>query len=536
MSKITGNLFLGIDFGSSGIKIALLNKEKGGRLKLIYSAYEPYDHTPAGPNGQDRYELIGYLLKNFLRKGKNLSKAKIGISIAGQAAFVRMVKIPIISPRKLRQIVLYETQQQVPFPIKDVVWDFQIYGKDNKQLSILLTAVKKEFIISLLRVINECALDVEFIDVSNLALYNCLQYFYQDLEQTLILDCGAKTTNIIVVNPGKIWTRSLPLGGEDITEAIARNLGISRERAETIKKEQGKVLMLYYGRERSEDEEAQKVAEVITSVLTDLTNEIIKTLNFYKTQPASSINFKKVLLTGGVSKTINIDKFFENTLSIPTEKINYFNLVDSHPKLDLGANEYLGAALGLALRGLGRSNLNINLLPPEQLRSKKFAKKVPFIVLSLLGVFFSLLSCVIFLMNKNSLNRGYLNMLNEKIAAYEQNKEAFGQLESVIKNYREKSDAVGEQIIRRYLAALVVRNIADSIPDSVWIQSCEMDLNRQQLFLEGNCDTGLGALSAFKEDLERKAIVKQVKIDKVKKGDNGEIGFSFAVTLNPFKI
>ncbi|MFH2145069.1 MAG: type IV pilus assembly protein PilM [Candidatus Omnitrophota bacterium] len=536
MSKITGNLFLGIDFGSSGIKIALLNREKGGRLKLVYSAYEPYESAYAGVNGQDRYELIGYLLKNFLRKGKNLSKAKVGISIAGQAAFVRMVKIPIISPRKLRQIVLYETQQQVPFPIKDVVWDFQIYGKDKKQLSILLTAVKKEFVISLLRVINECALDIEFIDVSNLALYNCLQYFYRDLEQTLILDCGAKTTNIIVVNPGKIWTRSLPLGGEDITEAIARNLGINRERAEILKKENGKVLMLYYGRERSEDEEAQKVAEVITGILTDLTNEIIKTLNFYKTQPASSINFKKVLLTGGVSKTVNIDKFFENTLSIPTERINYFNLIDSHPKLDISANEHMGSAIGLTLRGLGRSNLNINLLPQEQLRSKKFAKKVPYIVISLLCVFFALLSCFIFLMNKSNLNRSYLGMLNEKIAAYEQNKEAFGQLESAIKNYQKKSDAVCEQIIRRYLAALVVRNIAEAIPDSVWIENYEMDLNKQQLFLEGRCDTGLGAVSAFKEDLERKAIVKYVKIDKVKKGDNGEIAFSFLVALNPLKI
>jgi Tfp pilus assembly protein, ATPase PilM len=227
---------------------------------------------------------VSVILKKFLRKEKDLRTIRTGIAIAGQSAFVRMVKVPATASQKLRQIVLYETQQQVPFPIKDVVWDFQIYGRDKNNLSVLLAAVKKELILSVTAVARTCGLEVEFVDVSNLSLYNCLQYFYRDLSQTLVLDLGAKTTNIVVINGGKVWTRSLPIGGEDITEALSRALSVERAEAEQIKKDHGKAVLLYFGQKSTVDTQEQKIAMAITGVLTDMTNEIVKTLNFYKSQ------------------------------------------------------------------------------------------------------------------------------------------------------------------------------------------------------------------------------------------------------------
>jgi len=535
MSKFGNNLFLGIDFGTSGMKIVLLSTEKAGRLKIIWTGYESYDSLE-NFHSQDRAAQIAYILKKLLRKVKGLHKAKVGISIAGQAAFVRLVKIPITPPKKLRQIVLYETQQQVPFPIKDVVWDFQIYGRSKKQLSVLLAAVKKELVLSILKVLDDFFITVDFIDVSNLALYNCLQYFYRDLEQTLILDCGAKTTNIIVVNPGKIWTRSLPIGGEDMTETIARSLKISKANAEQLKKDKGKVLMLYYGKEHAADEQQQKIAEIITNVLTDLANEIVKTLNFYKSQPEASIDFRRVLITGGVSRIENVDKFFENSLSIPTEKIDYFGFLSSSRKIEVEVNEFLGSAIGLALRAVGRSNLNINLLPPEQLQSNKFRKKRPFIIAAGVCLCLILLSVGVFLINKNAISARYLNVLEHKLTAYEQNKEAITQVESVISLYKRRSKTMAEALAARYTAGLILSNIADVMPKSIWIENLDMDLEHNYVLLQGNCEENLNVIGSFQKKLEKKDIIKDIKIDTVGKSQDGDIAFSFKIELNPINI
>ena len=122
------NFSIGIDIGAGGIKLVLLERSKEQGIRLLHAEFESIDNFDQ-QESHDQAAVLDYLLKKFLRKEKNLVNARVGVSIAGQSAFVRLVRIPMTSPQKLRQIVLYETQQQVPFPIKDVVWDFQVCSK-----------------------------------------------------------------------------------------------------------------------------------------------------------------------------------------------------------------------------------------------------------------------------------------------------------------------------------------------------------------------------------------------------------------------
>ncbi|MFH1062074.1 MAG: type IV pilus assembly protein PilM [Candidatus Omnitrophota bacterium] len=525
-------IFLGIDIGSSSLKIALLSKEKGGRIKLLQAVCDEYTSYPVSEDNQNQTALLAYFLKKFLYKEKISRDTRIGISIAGQSAFVRLVKVPVTAPAKLRQIVLYETQQQVPFPIKDVVWDFQIYGRDKKQISVLLAAVKKELTSSILDVISEFSLNVEFIDVSNLALYNCLHYFYRDLKETLVLDIGAKTTNIIIVNDGKIWTRSLPIGGQDITDAIALSLKIDNAQAEKIKREKGKVLMLYYGQKRSQDTQEQKIAEAITEILTDLTNEIVKTLNFYKSQHKSDMNFKKVLLTGGVSKIDNIDKFFENSLSLPVEKLDYLNFLGFHHKIDLSLNELLGPAIGLALRGHGRSVLNINLLSQEHLQKKTFKKKIPFIVSTCAAFSLFLLGLLMLIASKNSQLASYLEILNNTITKYEQATKQLDDLQKEINTTQNSHKAMSKIVSERYDAIEILSLLTQTMPGAVWIRSLNLDLELNAIVIEGNCGQDLNALDSFQNQIKSQEIFKDVKVNTVNKKEDGTIDFSLSIFIN----
>ncbi|MBU1045006.1 MAG: type IV pilus assembly protein PilM [Candidatus Omnitrophica bacterium] len=530
--SIDKNIFLGIDIGSSSLKIALLSKDKGGRIKLLKAVCHEYTSYPVTSDNHNQTELLAYFLKKFLIKENINRDTRIGISIAGQAAFVRLVKVPITAPEKLRQIVLYETQQQVPFPINEVVWDFQIYGRDKKQLSVLLAAVKKELTGSILSIISEFSLNVEFIDVSNLALYNCLHYFYRDLKETLVLDIGAKTTNIIIISEEKFWTRSLPLGGQDITDSIAVALKVDNGVAEKIKREQGKVAMLYYGQKLSSDTQEQKIAEAITAILTDMTNEIVKTLNFYKSQHKSEMNFKKVLLTGGVSKVDNIDKFFENSLSLPVEKLDYFNFLGFSQKVDMSINEFFGPAIGLALRGHGRSMLNINLLSQEYLKKKNFSKKIPFILSAFVFLGLILLGFFMLLLSKNAELSDYFKKINNQVNQYEQSAKQLDALKQDINEIQKNQKSMNAIINARYQAIEILSKITQAMPGAVWIKNLDLNLELKTIVLEGNCGKDLNAVDHFQNKIKSQDIFKDVKLNTVGKQADGSIDFSMTIFIN----
>ena len=124
MSVRKKDLFLGIDIGAGAIKIALLAKEKSNKMRLLKAACYEYGASKLSP--QDQLLRAANFLKEYFHTRRKLRNAKLGISVAGQSVFVRLVKIPVTAPQKLRQIILYETQQQIPFPVKD-----EKQGKDQ---------------------------------------------------------------------------------------------------------------------------------------------------------------------------------------------------------------------------------------------------------------------------------------------------------------------------------------------------------------------------------------------------------------------
>ncbi len=532
MSVEKKDLFLGIDIGAGALKIVLLAKEKNEAMCLKKAAYYEYEESASELRPEDQLAKAAYFLKKFLRGEKISRNIKVGISIAGQSAFVRLVKIPVTAPQKLRQIVLYETQQQIPFPIKDVVWDFQIYGRDKKQLSVLLAAVKKELINAILNIASDCLLNVEFIDVSNLALYNTMQYFYRDLKEILIIDCGGKTTNVIVANSGKIWTRSLPLGGEDINDALMRVLKIKRSAAEKMKKEKGQVLMLYHEKGSFASDQDYKIAEVITGVLTDLTNEIVKTLNFYKSQHAIDMKFHQIILCGGSSKIKNIEKFFENSLSGSVEKIDFFSFLKFDPKIDMQVNEFIGPAIGLALRGNGMSPLNVNLLPPEHQQYKRMKKKIPYILGSLLIIFLLFVVFLAATLNSYYSHKDHLKLAEEKVLAFKKSEKTIKATDDDIRKVREKIAVLRQVLSEKNALIFMLEDIALAIPGKIWINSMNFDQPMKSVTLTGISIDDLECIGDFQRKLQNNITVQSVKIETVGKVNNDVMSFSMSILLN----
>src|SRR5208282_5647873 len=172
---------------------------------------------------------------------KGLKAKNVNVCAPGFHVFSKFVKLPPVDAGKVDQIVQYEAQQNVPFPLAEVVWDYQILGSaPSGELEVLLVAIKSDIVEGLFRVAAEAKLNLQLCDVSPAALCNAFRYNYSDLQDcTMLLDIGAKTSNLLFFENGKVFSRSIALGANSITQDFANEAKLKFEIAEAKKVAEG---------------------------------------------------------------------------------------------------------------------------------------------------------------------------------------------------------------------------------------------------------------------------------------------------------
>src|SRR5690348_13834808 len=153
-----------------------------------------------------------------------LKKGDVNFAVPGQSVFTRFVKLPIVEEEKIERIISFEAQQNVPFPIDEVVWDYQLVAAGtDEQIQVVLVAIKSDLLEEINGAVEGTGLRTSIVDVAPMALYNAFRYNYSDLKGcSLLVDIGARTTNLLFIEPAKIFSRSVPIGGSSITASIAR--------------------------------------------------------------------------------------------------------------------------------------------------------------------------------------------------------------------------------------------------------------------------------------------------------------------------
>ena len=128
--------------------------------------------------------------------------------------FARFVKLPPLGQEKLDKIISFEAQQNVPFPLNEVVWDYQIVGGGlGEQIQVVLVAIKVDLIDDINAAVEGTGLETSIVDIAPMALYNAFRYSYPEVgDCSLLLDIGARTTNILFIESGRIFLRSIPRG------------------------------------------------------------------------------------------------------------------------------------------------------------------------------------------------------------------------------------------------------------------------------------------------------------------------------------
>jgi len=359
----------GIDIGDASLKAVKL-KRVGNQIVLLDFQVIRYDEL-TGESGARREGVTGDALAALHAAG--LGRDHCLVSIAPQAIFSRFISLPPVDKRRVPEIVLYEARQQIPFSLNEVIWAYQAVRKEfipGEEIEIGLFAVKRDVVDAYIGELTPIAKQLHGIQVAPLALYNFFRHDVTFEKPTVVMDIGAQSTDLLIIDGDKFWLRNLPIAGNSFTAVLEKRLNIPREDAQKLK------------HAVSESRHRRKLLDVLRPVMRDLVGEVQRSIGYYKSL-SHEVKFEEIVVVGEGYRLFGLDRFLAERLQYKISPIHQLNNLifqgDPDRVKELGQTlPTLGVAIGLALQGLGQGSVSIDLLPDDfvvdrELHHKRFS-------------------------------------------------------------------------------------------------------------------------------------------------------------------
>ncbi|MBQ2379803.1 MAG: type IV pilus assembly protein PilM [Akkermansia sp.] len=304
--------------------------------------------------------------------------------VSGQQVFMRFIKLMALDDSDIEEQVGYEAQQHIPFPLDEIQWDYQeLPDSGTGEKEVLLVAIKKDVLDGLNSQVEESGLKTRSVDCSITSLYNAFRVSYPEEEQpVMILDIGAKTTDIIFAEAGRFFTRSVTAAGSFVTNSIAREFGMSFREAEKLKVESGMV-SLGNGFTDNLPEQDAALATTIRNAMNRLSSEVQRTINHYRAQYKGSAPVKAYICGGGARMPYSVE-FLQSALNIEVEYLNPLAAFSIGNKVDeeaLGMDALcLGPVAGAAVSGAGVGEFSIDLVPTSVGKERAELQMLPKVI------------------------------------------------------------------------------------------------------------------------------------------------------------
>ena len=393
------NAVWGIDIGQCSLKALRCTSGPGGGIVADKYDYIEYPKILSQADA-DPEELVREAIEQFLSRNSVVGD-KVAVSVAGQQGLSRFFKPPPAEARKLPDLVKYEVTQQIPFPIEDVIWDWQQLGgtvEDGRTIDaeVGIFAMKREAVYRALSPFNDADIEVDFVQLSPLAIFNVIcNDIIDELPDPanfdpenpppsiVVISMGTDTTDLIVTNGIKLWLRNIPIGGSHFTKQLAREMKLTQAKAEHLK------------RNARMAENPKEVFQAMRPVFNDLVNEVQRSLTFFNSMDKSA-EISEVVLMGNAAKLPGLRQYLTKQLELDVRKIEeYRRLSGSAITGQKSFDENLlsfAPCYGLCLQAIGQSELKTNLLPKEMVIERIVRAKKPWILASVGAI---LLGCVL---------------------------------------------------------------------------------------------------------------------------------------------
>lgn len=358
----------GIDIGQCALKAMKLVRKKDGQIEV--ESFEVVEHANVlSQPDADIPLIIAMSLDEFLRR-VDTSDSKVAVSVLGQSSFTRFVKLPPVEKSKIPDIVRFEAEQQIPFPIEEVTWRYQTFqDEDSPEVEAGIFAMKQVDVAEMLTYYANAGLDVDIVQMAPLALYNFMEHdgLAEAEGATLLADIGADKTHLVVADGNRIWTRTIQIGGNKFTEALVKSFKLSFAKAEKLK------------RTAASSKYARQIFQVMRPVFAALVQEIQRSIGYY-TQLNRDSRFKNMVGMGNGFRLPGMQKYLEQNLNMPVVRVDRFQGLASSPENLHDHVLSLGVVYGLCLQGLDQATVHTNLLPEMIMKKRLWSKKRPMFV------------------------------------------------------------------------------------------------------------------------------------------------------------
>ncbi len=447
-----------VDVGSNLLKALRLRISESGMAEVV--GFDNIEHSKflASPDikPEERQEIVSASIRQFIDRNNVQKTGGLVVSVPGSKSFAKFIKLPPVEPKRIPEMIRYEAVQQIPSDINEVEWDWQIMArKDSPDTEVGIFFVKNEVLDETLFGFTRESMRINLVQMAPMALYN---YAIHDLavadnQAVIVLDMGSENTDLVVCTNSGVWQRSVPIGGNAFTKAIASAFRLDFNKAEKLK------------RTAPVSKYAKQIFQAMRPVFSDLAAEIQRSLGFYSSSH-KRVNFIKVIALGGGMKLPGVTKFLQQTLQIPIVKPDSFEKLSVAP--DVSAARFhenvadFGVVYGLGLQGLGLAKIETNLLPRSIARSMQWASKAKvFTVAAAVLVLVSILAFARTTFDRSSYggNQRVRQATQEKISAAQQAMSA----------YTEQTDrnAVYDAIMQKQKDLFKYRDIVPKLTEAI---------------------------------------------------------------------
>lgn len=356
----------GITIGGTSLRAVKMALD-GEQASVLEAEIVPY----ASGEDLDHEVKVRQALQALAEKHK-MARQTVAISIPGSAVFSKFITLPPVETKRVPEIVKYESRQQIPFPIEEVVWDYQPVKAEplpGEEIEVALFAVRREIIQAYLASCESVGIVPTLVQTSPLALCNFLQNDQPSEEPLVVLDVGVENTELLIIDGERTWPRNIGVGTQNLTNALMKKFQISREKAEELRAQAAKA------------KQADRLFGVMKPELQNLSGQVQRTLGFYKSQHPE-VRFSKVILAGEFFDIPGVEGFFKEALRYEFSRL----AKPSRVEIEDGARAAfetqaadLAVPTGLGLQALGLARIRVNLVLPELVQARQQAAKRPWV-------------------------------------------------------------------------------------------------------------------------------------------------------------
>lgn len=349
------NSALGIDIGSSSIKIVELERKGTEFILTNYAKLETKDYLDH-PNRAIQTSSLKivekeavYILKAILKEMKPRARQAI-ISIPSFVTYTVSLDMPVLSREETAKSIKFQARQQMPVNVSELSIDWIKTGefksasvggqRESLTQRIMLIGFPKEIIEKYKKIFKQLPVSLMEMEYESFALTRALTT--SDDAVTMIIDIGAESTNVVFAEGGKWeYNAQVDYGGVYLTQALSRGLGVSVSRAEILKKRRG---LLGTGGE-------SELSTLLTPFLDVIIQEVRRTRIVYETKYGKKV--QQAIVVGGGANLLGIEKYFGQQIELPLLSPKPFSHITYKPELDFAIKNVsrdFAVAIGLAER------------------------------------------------------------------------------------------------------------------------------------------------------------------------------------------